>query len=109
MLFYSGDTGETDELWAAAAKEERLAGALVECSFPNSMKGVADISGHLVPSQLPKEIAKLGPNAHRIPVQIYHLKPQLEKEIKEQIKALGLSNVSVVEQDKSVTVSLINA
>ncbi len=106
---YSGDTGETEELWAAAAKEERLAGALVECSFPNSMKGVADISGHLVPSQLPKEIGKLGANAHRIPVHIYHLKPQVEKEIKDQITALNLSNVTVVEQDKTFNISLLGA
>ena len=109
VLMYSGDTGETDEIWEAASKEERLAGALVECSFPNSMKGVADISGHLVPFQLPKEIGKLGPNAQRIPVHIYHLKPQVEKEIKDQIKSLNLNNVSIVEQDKTINISLINA
>jgi cAMP phosphodiesterase len=109
VLMYSGDTGETDEIWAAAAKEERLSGVLLECSFPNNMKGVADISGHLVPAQLPGELAKLGAKAKDLPVWIYHLKPQVEKEIREQIAALGMPNVQVIEQDKQVSVSAISA
>lgn len=109
VLMYSGDTGETDEIWQVAAKEERLSAVYLECSFPNNMKGVADISGHLVPSQLPGEIAKLGPKGKSVPVYVYHLKPQVEKELREQIKALNMPNVSVAEQDKSVTVTAVNA
>lgn len=107
VLMYSGDTGETDEIWAAAAAEERLAGVMVECSFPNNMKGVADVSGHLVPAQLPREIQKLEAHAQRVPVYVYHLKPQVENEIRREIKALKLANVSVPKQEQVLQVSLV--
>jgi cAMP phosphodiesterase len=107
VLMYSGDTGETDEIWALAAKEERLAAVLVETSFPNSMKGVADISGHLVPSQLPAEIRKLGAHATRVPIYVYHVKPQVEEETREQVAALKLDNLSVVNQDETIQISHI--
>jgi cAMP phosphodiesterase len=106
VLMYSGDTGETEEIWKAAAAEERLGAVLLECSFPNNMKGVADISGHLVPAQLPAEIAKLGARARSVPIYIYHLKPQVEKEIRQQIDDLKLDNVKVVDQDKTFKVNL---
>ena len=106
VLLYSGDTGETENIWKAGAAQSRLAGILLETSFPNAMKGIADLSGHLVPSQVPGELQKLGPRNSQIPVYIYHLKPQAEDEIKAEFAALGLSNVSVVEQDQVLEISL---
>ena len=109
VLLYSGDTGETHRIWAAATTEERLAGILLETSFPNAMKGVADLSGHLVPSQVPGELQKLGPQGSKLPVYIYHLKPQVEAEIMAELEALGMSNVSVVRQGETLDISLAAA
>ncbi len=109
VLVYSGDTGETDELWAAAAAESRVAAVLVETSFPNALKGVADVSGHLVPAQLPAELGKLGNHAARVPIYAYHLKPQAEAEIMTEITALGMQNLRVSRQDEVIEVSLLRA
>ncbi len=108
ILMYSGDTGITEEIWDIASKEERLGAVMVECAFPNSMKGVADVSGHLVPSMLPGEISKLGAHAASVPVFAYHIKPQVDREVRAEIKELGLPNLSIIEQDKVLTVSLVN-
>ncbi len=107
VLMYSGDTGETDEIWAAAAAEERLGAVFVETAFPNNMRGVADVSGHLVPGQLPTEVGKLGSRAHRIPVHVYHIKPHVEAEVRKEIEALNMANVTPVEQDEVISVSLV--
>jgi cAMP phosphodiesterase len=107
VFVYSGDTGETDEIWELAAKEERLAAVFVETSFTNQMKGIADLSGHLVPSQLPGELGKLGQHFGRVPIYVYHIKPQMEKEVKAELKKLKMANLAPVKQDEVIRISLI--
>ncbi len=57
-----GDTGPTEEVWTVANNISNLKAIFIETSLPNSMKDVADMTGHLTPSGLEEELKKL--NTH---------------------------------------------
>lgn len=91
-LLYTGDTGPTEAIWRAA--EEPLDCALIEVSFPNSMKELAIQTGHLTPELLGAELRKM----KRLPRLIFatHLKPQYRGRIIGEVKRLGLKNIKVI-------------
>ena len=82
----SGDTGPTEALWKALNKEHGLKALLLETSFPNKLQQLADISGHLTPQTLEKELAKFDRNGCE--VLLYHLKPAFLSQLKHEVKHL---------------------
>ena len=57
-VVFSGDTGPTEDIWAAARSAANLKALFVECSFPNDLQRIADVSFHLTPATLRAEMAK---------------------------------------------------
>ncbi len=97
-ILYSGDTTNTERIWEEARGLKDLKGLIIETSFPDRMKRMADLSGHLTPQGLREELSKLkGINA---PVFIYHMKPQYIEELRKEINSLGSNNVIFLEDDK---------
>jgi len=94
-LFYTGDTGPTDGTWNRLGGKP-LHGLMIEVSFPNRMERIAGISGHLTPSLLAKELLKMKVMPERI--YITHLKPQFQKEIRAELKRLGIRNLHVLKE-----------
>lgn len=90
-LGISGDTGPTDELWRVFRETPNLKTILVECSFPNRMQALADLSGHLTPRTLALELKKLGTPLPRI--LLYHLKPRFEAQIRAEVASLPVRAV----------------
>lgn len=90
----SGDTGPTDRFWQVVNGAPLVRAVLVELSFPDSLQGLADISGHLTPRTLVGELAKL----HRegLPVLLYHLKPAYADELEREIDGRRLPGVRVL-------------
>ncbi len=92
-IAYTGDTGPTGRFWkrVAASGAEHL---IVEASFPNRLEELALESGHLTPSLLEREIAKMP----RAPANIYvtHLKAQFRREIAAEIGSLRCGNVRLL-------------
>jgi len=90
---YTGDTGPTGRLWkkVAAAGVEYL---IVETSFPNRLEELALASGHLTPSLLEREIAKMP----RAPGNIFvtHLKAQFRREIESELQALKCAKIGLL-------------
>jgi len=82
-LLYTGDTGPTDRIWEMAGD---LSALLVEVSFPDDMEAMARMTGHLTPSLLRTELAKLGKRPPRILVT--HLKPQFYEKIAAELAAV---------------------
>ncbi len=95
-LGISGDTGPTEQLWKVLDAAPGLKAVLVECSFPNELQPLADLSGHLTPHTLELELQKL----HRPGVEIflYHLKPAHLKELKAQVAHLPVHVLDLDEQ-----------
>jgi len=95
-LGISGDTGPTDRLWKVLDATPELKAVLVECSFPNELQALADLSGHLTPRTLEEELKKL----HRPGVEIllYHLKPAHLTELRSQVAHLDVQVLELDEQ-----------
>jgi cAMP phosphodiesterase len=101
-LLFSGDTSETFRIWEMGANEPRLRAAFIETSFPNDLKEVAKISGHLTPEMLGREFVKLG--RPDIPVYIYHLKPSYHDLIATELRRLQLPNLHVMEEGQTIRI-----
>jgi 3',5'-cyclic-nucleotide phosphodiesterase len=84
VLVFSGDTGPTEQLWALARDMGRVQAIVVETSFPNRLEALAEVSGHLTPSLLARELDKMPP----CPVWIYHIKPMFHDETVNELTRL---------------------
>ena len=93
---FSGDTGPTHRLWKRINAEKKLKAIFVELSFPSRLQGLADVSGHLTPSTLASELAKIERDGQ--PVLLYHLKPAFMAELEREIEDLALDNVRILER-----------
>jgi cAMP phosphodiesterase len=101
-FIYSADTGPNEGLWAEAKKAKNLKGIIVDTSFPNSMDFVAGLSGHFTPAQLHGDLrsAKVG---NEVPIYIYHIKPVHKQRVIRELRALGRTNVKVLQEGKTYT------
>jgi ribonuclease BN (tRNA processing enzyme) len=95
-ILYTSDTGPTTKLWEVANEVEDLKGMFVELSFPNHMQALADVAGHYTPRTLDTEMEKIS-DRDEIPLFIYHLKPSFYEVTKNELMALNLKNMHLVE------------
>jgi ribonuclease BN (tRNA processing enzyme) len=96
---FSSDTAETEEFWKAVNKIPRIDALLIEASFPNSMAQLAEVSRHLTPASLNLELNKLHHNG--LDILAVHLKPAYRNLIVEELDALKLPNLNVMEPGKT--------
>jgi 3',5'-cyclic-nucleotide phosphodiesterase len=95
-LVYSGDTGPTERLWELASACENLEAVLLEVSFPDAHAELARISGHLTPSMVRDELAKLHKPAD-LPVLLYHVKPVFERAVHRELARVRGRNLRILE------------
>lgn len=94
-LLHVGDTGPTEAVWEHAWTVPRLLAVCVETTFPTRLQEVAEVSGHLTPQNLEKELEKLDRD---VPVYVYHLKPNFRQEILAELKRLRRPALHILEQ-----------
>lgn len=95
-LVYTGDTGPTEEIWKYCSGSDAL---IVEVSFPDSLKALAQLTKHLTSSMLVEELAKIDGLPKRI--LITHPKPQYYDLIHKEIAALAIGGIELL-RDGSV-------
>ncbi len=95
-LVYTGDTGPTEEIWKYCSGADVL---IVEVSFPDSMKELAQLTKHLTASMLVEELAKIDVLPNRI--LITHPKPQYYDLIHKEVAALAIAGAELL-RDGSV-------
>ncbi|MFN2501062.1 MAG: MBL fold metallo-hydrolase [Pyrinomonadaceae bacterium] len=91
----TGDTAETEEIWEACNSSVNLKAILVECAFPNELADLADVSNHLTPAGLEKELKKL--QREDIPVFVINMKPMYRETVIDQIQRAKLARVDILE------------
>lgn len=98
-ILYTGDTGPTEKIWKVASSVKDLKAIIAEVSFPNRLQPIADLSGHLTPQGLQKEIAKAG----NLSSALYatHLKPQFLEEISQELHSPRGKKIQILEQGKT--------
>jgi len=99
-FMYSADTGPNEGLWKEAAHAKNLSAIIVDTSFPNSLDGIANASGHFTPAQLHRDLSD-AQVALNIPIYIYHIKPVYQKKVISDLRALGRKNVKILREGKT--------
>ena len=94
-LALSSDTSSTEEFWELVNREPRIDALLIETSFPNFLRKLADSSGHFTPESLGQELDKL---SHKdIDILAMHLKPSFRLQLIDELAALDIPRLSVME------------
>jgi len=96
-VIWSSDTGPTQRLWEIANSARNLQAVCVDVSFNNAMQHIADVSFHLTPHTLERELEKL---ERDVPILLHHLKPPCIEQIQIEVEALGNPNIDYLEQGK---------
>lgn len=97
-----GDTGPTEDVWNIANSIGNLKAVFVETSLPNSMKEVADMTGHLTPSGLEGELQKL--NALNPQIYLYHMKLQYRESIQSEIARIKDKNIHILQDGEIINI-----
>jgi ribonuclease BN (tRNA processing enzyme) len=92
---FSSDTAETEEFWKIVNEMKGLDALLIEASFPDQMSKLAEVSRHFTPASLGEELKKLNHNG--MDIMAVHLKATYREEIVEQLKALNIPKLRVME------------
>lgn len=92
---FSSDTAETEAFWKIVNDMKGLDALLIEASFPNRLAKLADVSRHFTPASLGQELKKLNHNG--LDIMAVHLKPSYRDEIIEQLNALNIPKLGVME------------
>lgn len=100
-IIYSGDTGPTTALWQAARSIPNLGAVILECAFPDRMQRLAELSGHMTPARIARELGKL---PSHVPVWIFHVKGQFYEETATELARVDSRRIALLEQDKTYTV-----
>jgi ribonuclease BN (tRNA processing enzyme) len=95
-IIFSSDTGPTEEIWALARATASLKAIFVECSFPNGMHRIAEVSRHLTPNRLRDEMVKFPPG---IPINLYHMKPPTLPALRAEVSALASPRLRLLADD----------
>lgn len=96
-VLWSSDTGPTSRLWEIANKTPNLRALCIETSFDNSLQQIADVSCHLTPRTLERELEKL---ERKVPILLHHLKPPCIEQIHAEIRQLKNPHLEFLEQGK---------
>ena len=86
------DTGPAQRIWDVLAATKNLRAVVLDCSFPNSHRWLADKSGHLCPELFVEEIRRL---PESVKVIAYHLKPCFFDEIAHELRSIPRANLEI--------------
>ena len=100
-LAYTGDSGPTETIWKRF-QGHRIKGLIVEVSFPNALKQLALLSGHLTPGLLKEEITKMPV----LPEKIYitHPKPLYRETIEKELARLKGIPLEILEDGMKIVI-----
>lgn len=101
IVAFSSDTAETEEFWEAINRAPRVDALLIEASFPNSMAELAEVSRHFTPASLGEELNKLNHNG--LDILAVHLKPAYRQTIIEELEAMNIPKLKVMEPGRTYT------
>ncbi len=92
---FSSDTSETEQFWQLLNRAPSVQALLIEASFPDSMAQLADVSRHFTPASLKRELSKLNHNG--LEILAVHIKPAYRETIIDELKALQVPRLGVME------------
>ncbi len=102
-VIFMGDTGPTDdEVWEVVNGVQNLKAVFMETSLPDGMREIADMTGHLTPAGLSRELSRL--DARKTDIYLYHMKLQYHRFIKEEIACIKNRKVHILEDGQIIRI-----
>ena len=98
-LAFTSDTSHTEEIWQHANQRPNLQAVFIDCSFPDEEEELALHSGHLTPSMVAREAAKLTVLGARI--LCVHIKPDTRDKVLAQLQPHRSKRMSPIEIGKT--------
>lgn len=98
-LAFSGDTGYSESLIETLNKINCLKHLIIETSFPDEEKNLAELSQHLCPELLTEMLRKL---KNKPQIHITHLKPGYEQATLRQIENHGHKNIKALKTSEVI-------
>lgn len=89
---FAADTGPTDLLWQHLANRSHARAVFLECSFPESLAGLAADCGHLAPATFAEQVRRLPTGVRTL---VVHRKAAHAATIAAEIAARGLPGVEL--------------
>jgi ribonuclease BN (tRNA processing enzyme) len=93
-VFFTSDTGPTDEVWRTVNECPKLRAVFIDLSFPAALTDLARVTGHHSTTTLLLEIGKISPAAL---VYGVHLKVSHRGRIEAEVAALAHPRLAVAE------------
>jgi len=93
-VVFAADSGPTERLWELTRQIPSLRGVLLETSFPNSMRALAEASLHLTPEMFATEVAKMPPATRVIAV---HIKTAYRQTVVRELSGLRIPALEIGE------------
>ncbi|MEE9404227.1 MAG: 3',5'-cyclic-nucleotide phosphodiesterase [Algisphaera sp.] len=98
-IVFGGDSAPTTRLWEVAnTLDTPVAAVVMEASFPNNMKWLAEESFHMTPDMFGVEMDKLN-TSNNTRFLAVHLKPRHQHTITTELAALNRSNLEVAKMN----------
>lgn len=94
----TGDTAGMDGFWEALNAGTAPDALLIECAFPDELADLAEVSHHLTPAKMQKELEKFAHSGSRI--YVINLKPMFREKVIREIEALRINNLEILEVGK---------
>ena len=69
----------------------------MDCSFPNAHERVAEVSGHLTPNGLAKELEKCN-KVGEVPLYLYHMKAETLSTLISEVEGLDIPHLRMLSQ-----------
>jgi ribonuclease BN (tRNA processing enzyme) len=101
-VIFLGDTGPTKEAWQIAKSTKGLKAIFVETSLPDSMKDIADKTGHLTPLSLEAELKKL--KGSKPGIYLYHMKPSYHEIIRKEVAQIKERKIHIIEDGQTIRI-----
>jgi ribonuclease BN (tRNA processing enzyme) len=101
-VIFLGDTGPTEKTWQVAKKIKDLNAVFIETSLPDSMKDVANITGHLTPSCLQVELKKL--KGKKPDIYLYHMKPSYHEVIRKEVSVIKDRKINIIKDGQIIRI-----
>ncbi|MEW6585017.1 MAG: 3',5'-cyclic-nucleotide phosphodiesterase [Nitrospirota bacterium] len=100
-FFYTGDAGPSGRTWGKIG-EKQINALIIDVSFPNSLRELAIMTGHLTPELLRQELSKMKHEPGR--VYITHLKPQYFRTIKSELLKLRIKKLTILKEGDTIRI-----
>ncbi|SFV65941.1 Chemotactic transducer-related protein [hydrothermal vent metagenome] len=100
-LLYSGDTFQNKRLWEYINSHHNITALIIDVSFPNRLKKVAQESKHLTAAFLEEDRKNL--TRDDLKIYVNHIKPLYKQEVIANLKAIGIDEEAVIEDGDIIT------